>query len=141
MITVLGGKPYQKKYVESIVNYCIDKLMPRLDGKLEITVRIKKNLGTLGNCMFLDDDIHPREFEIEVSSKQCLRQLLTTVAHEMVHVKQYARNEINHKSVKEDTDYFDLPWEIEAHGREMGLFIRWCEKNNLATRPWSQVSN
>jgi hypothetical protein len=23
--------------------------------------------------------------------------------------------------------YWDYPWEIEAYGRQLGLFIRWCE--------------
>jgi hypothetical protein len=27
----------------------------------------------------------------------------------------------------EITDYWDYPWEIEAYGRQLGLFIRFCE--------------
>jgi len=61
-----------------------------------------------------------------------------------VHVKQIARTELVelirtpyfrfHKGYyHKNTDYFDKPWEIEAHGREEGLVIRWLEKmkNNL----------
>ena len=29
-------------------------------------------------------------------------------------------------------------WEIEAHGRELGLFIRWAEKNKLGKRAWAR---
>jgi hypothetical protein len=36
-------------------------------------------------------------------------------------------------------DYYDLPWEIEAYGREVGLFVRWAEKNKLAGQEWTQV--
>ena len=62
--------------------------------------------------------------------------MLTVLAHEMVHVKQYAKGEmkdyIRMKSVKfqgkiyndEEMDYWDHPWEIEAHGREKGLYYR-----------------
>ena len=32
-----------------------------------------------------------------------------------------------------------LPWEIEAHGRETGLFIRWVEENDFATKKWTQI--
>jgi hypothetical protein len=65
----------------------------------------------------------------------------------MVHAKQYARRELhpvnnawlgktyNPKKVS----YWDLPWEIEAHGRETGLFIRWVEENDFATKKWTQI--
>ena len=73
--------------------------------------------------------------------------LLETLAHEMVHVKQYARRELkprvdcwmgktyNPKKVS----YWDLPWEIEAHGRETGLFVRYCEANKLGKQKWTQI--
>ena len=38
-----------------------------------------------------------------------------------------------------DVNYWDLPWEIEAHGREVGLFVRYCEENNLAKHKWTQI--
>ena len=65
----------------------------------------------------------------------------------MVHVKQYARKEL-----KQDYDwlgktyspkkvsYWDQPWEIEAHGRETGLFVRWAEANKLGNKKWTQDS-
>ena len=31
-------------------------------------------------------------------------------------------------------DYFDYPWEIEAFGRQLGLFTRWCEDAGLGER-------
>ena len=59
------------------------------------------------------------------------------LGHEMIHVKQYLNNEIfdykngfvrykgeefddSYKSKLEN--YFESPWEIEAYGRELGLF-------------------
>jgi hypothetical protein len=39
----------------------------------------------------------------------------------------------------EKTSYWDLPWEIEAHGRETGLFIRWAEKEHLGHLKWTQM--
>ena len=35
----------------------------------------------------------------------------------------------------EDMDYYDYPWEIEAFGRQLGLFIRMCEVDGLSDRP------
>ena len=65
-----------------------------------------------------------------------------------MHVKQFARNELGQiweittprgvlckarwkgkswiPSRLED-GYYDAPWEIEAHGREVGLYQRWLE--------------
>ena len=65
-----------------------------------------------------------------------MRDFITTVAHEMVHVKQYVKGEL--VNIEEDIDYWDRPSEIEAHGREVGLFIRWCEQERLAHMKWTQ---
>ena len=35
-------------------------------------------------------------------------------------------------------NYWDLPWEIEANGRETGLFVRWAEQNNLGRYAWTR---
>jgi hypothetical protein len=143
MITVTGGKPNQRKYVESMVEFCIQKLMPRMKT-LDITVKLKTPDGAMGYCLETDNK---RTFEIEIDRNQKLRPLLETVAHEMVHVKQFARREM-HPSMDtwygktynpKKVSYWDLPWEIEAHGREVGLFIRWCEQNNLGHLKWTQI--
>jgi hypothetical protein len=111
---------------------------------LEVTIKLKNPKGAMGYCLELDSN---REFELEIDRTQSLRKLLETVAHEMVHVKQFARRELhpandtwfgktyNPKKVS----YWDLPWEIEAHGREVGLFVRWCEANDLGNYSWTQV--
>jgi hypothetical protein len=74
--------------------------------------------------------------------------MLETVAHEMVHVKQYARKELVDqdmdgvcflgKKINPDVEYWDKPYEIEAHGREVGLFIRWAQDNGYADKDWAQ---
>jgi hypothetical protein len=142
MITVTGGKPKQRRYVESMVQFCIDTLMPRM-RTLEIEVKLCSPKGAMGYCLELDNN---REFEIEVDRTLSYRKMLETVAHEMVHVKQYARRELHpskhtwcgktYNPTK--TSYWDLPWEIEAHGRETGLFVRWAEKERIAHLKWTQ---
>jgi hypothetical protein len=91
MITVTGGKPKQRRYVESMVQFCIDTLMPRM-RTLEIEVKLCSPKGAMGYCLELDTN---REFEIEVDRTLSYRKMLETVAHEMVHVKQYARRELH----------------------------------------------
>ena len=143
MITVIGGNASQKKRVASIAEFCIDTLMPRMTT-LDITIKLGKPNGAMGYCLETDNK---RTFEIEADRTLPMRKLLETVAHEMVHVKQFARRELhpvhntwcgktyNPKKVS----YWDLPWEIEAHGREVGLFIRWAEKENVGHMKWTQI--
>ena len=100
----------------------------------------------------------PREFKViidhhraelddygrERDATEWAHEILKTLAHEMVHVKQYLTGELMmrknglawRKSVltSDSTtyeEYFELPYEIEAYGREKGLLamflIRWKE--------------
>jgi hypothetical protein len=141
-VNVTGGSKSQKKHTQRIVEFCVKTLMPRMKT-LDIEVKLCKPTGALGYCLELDNQ---RQFEIEIDKTQPLRRLLETVAHEMVHVKQYARREL-HPSTDawmgktynpKKTCYWDLPWEIEAHGREIGLFIRYCETHKLSKYKWTQ---
>ena len=142
IVNIKGGTINQRKYVESITLFCIKKLMPRMRN-LEINIHIK-NFGkdtACGYALAADnaDSSRPREFDIEVNRSLRLKTLLSTVAHEMVHVKQYVKEQL--PCVAEDNvHYWDKDSEVEAHGRETGLFIRWAEENNLGHKKWTQVN-
>lgn len=153
MITVTGGSKKQREYTKGIAAFCLQKLMPRMYD-LDINIKLKRfgKDTSYGYCMPTDDYEtydRPRSFELEINSTVRLRRLLETVAHEMVHVKQFARGELYQgirvnkhrwqgKWVEGNIDYWDLPWEIEAHGREVGLFVRWAEEAGFATKWWAQ---
>lgn len=142
-VEIIGGTAQQKKYVESMVHFCIKKLMPKVRTlDLEIKLKTIKD-DVYGYCL----SVTRREFEIEVDRNLSLRRLLTTVAHEMVHVKQYARGELKGDYIwhgktyhPKKVDYWDEPWEIEAHGRECGLFIRWAEEEGIGHKKWTHDS-
>ena len=143
LINIVGGSKSQKKHTQGMVEFCVKTLMPQM-RTLDITVRLCKPKGAMGYCLEGDSN---REFEIELDCTQKLRPLLETLAHEMVHVKQFARREL-HPSTDtwygktynpKKISYWDLPWEIEAHGREIGLFIRYCETNKLGKQKWTQI--
>jgi hypothetical protein len=61
--------------------------------------------------------------------------MIQTLAHEMVHLKQFAMGELNDehtkwKSVPIDSnklEYHDLPWEVEASSLEYILFSMYQE--------------
>ena len=132
MITAIGGKQYQRDYAVSIAEFVCQKF--DIEPTVEIQIRAMGGDDNYGYCCNLEDN----EYEIEVKRDLKLRTLLTTIAHEMIHVKQYTQGTMDHKT-EADMDYWDRPSEIEAHGREIGVFIRWCEQQGLANRAWTQA--
>jgi hypothetical protein len=92
-----------------------------------------------GYCDWNDDNHKARDFTITLNPNLGKRNTLLVLAHEMVHVKQYARGELkdfvrlnrvkwkgkiyNDRAI----DYWELPWEIEAHGREKGLYYKFLD--------------
>lgn len=153
-IKVLGGNKKQRKNVESLVNYCADRMMSkRLSNGIKLDVRLSrtylKKHGDYGCCEWQDDPFRPKEFKIWVDSAQDPRDFYSTIAHEMVHLKQFAKGELTDlmrsKKIKwssasgseyydfegEDDAYWDLPWEIEARGREEGLVVRWIDAEDI----------
>ena len=154
-ITVTGSGSRKREMVADAAHWYAIHLMPRLENKLFVNIklinnlRLKENLS--GDAIWEDDTCtRPREFTVRVDSSLDKQELLETVAHEMVHVKQYARGELKDftRTIKlckwkgekmewEKINYYDLPWEIEAHGRERGLFIRWFEQSQWKKCKWA----
>ena len=144
MISISIDKGYQKEkeLMTSLAYHCIKKLMPR-KRNLEIDILQIKNLqtesGDLASCIDTED---LNTFEIQLDKDMSLRKKLLSLAHEMVHVKQFTRKELRHtdsinrqlwrgKRYNTKNRYYDLPWEIEAYGRELGLFTTWIEENGI----------
>jgi hypothetical protein len=113
-------------------------MLPRLFKKLKITIVMGK-IKEKAYMEWIDAPVKPIEFRITLNSKFKKRQTLISLAHEMAHVKQYAKGELtdettrspvkwNRVPVPEDKiDYWDLPYEIDARGREEGLYYRFLE--------------
>jgi len=132
MIYVQGGTKAQREYAYSMADYVCNKF--NINPDVEIYFRRLTNDRSLGGCVCVDKN----EYEIDIKRSLRLRDMLTTLAHELVHVNQYELGQLNH-CAEEEFDYWDKPSEIEAHGREVGLFVTWAEKNNLASKKWTQT--
>jgi hypothetical protein len=132
MIYVQGGTKQQRKYAYSMAEFVCDKF--NINPDIEISFRRLTKCNSLGGCVELEDN----EYEIDVKRSLRMREMLTTLAHELVHVKQYELGQLTQDNETE-YDYWDKPSEIEAHGRETGLFITWAEQNNLGHKKWTQV--
>ena len=90
-----------------------------LDIKLVVTPKCEE-----GNAYVVP--ICPGEYEIEINpvflDERTTREVVQLVAHEMVHIKQFEREELDNNIFKgefhDPDDYWFSPWEIEARGYE-----------------------
>ena len=138
------------KMMRSLAEFTLNKFFtkPKQD-KLDVTVIFKKDLfektNQFGNCIWEDEYYRPFDFTIQIDPDQKIQLLLNSLAHELVHVKQWAKGEFyqlqrersvykfnGQKFNTEKVDYWDTPWEIEAHGRAIGLVVQWARMNKLS---------
>lgn len=114
-------------------NYVMgEKLAKNLDFEIHFK---DQGENTDGHCYPLDDERYPRFFMIGVNPNMQRYKVLQCLAHEMVHVKQYARGELTnqlitakwqgktYKLTNSMEDYLNWPWEIEAYGRDRALYL------------------
>jgi len=131
MITVNGGTRNQREYAFSMAAFVCQKF--GIAPNIEINFRRMSQDNNYGYVCHVDGN----DYEVDIKRSLRMRDMLTTLAHELVHVKQYVKGEMPEKL--SEGDYWDRAHEIEAHGRETGLFIRWAEQLNLANKKWTQI--
>jgi hypothetical protein len=114
----------------------------QLDRNLDIKVKFRSKEGFKGFTEGYEEDYKLRKFDIVICPKMSKKNQLLTIAHELVHVKQLAKKELGHYTIgpltkwKNDyvnhyeVDYWDQPWEIEAFGREIGIYNRYIQHIN-----------
>ena len=127
---------------EKITLWCIHRLELEDVEVLTIEIVIKKMNEDSGYC----EPAGENKYKLTIANNQGLRDFIMTVAHEMVHIKQWAKNEMYEyttpgkvrfmktKYDMNDLNYWDYPWEIEAFGKQQGLFVRFCEDTGIAAR-------
>ena len=127
MIVVTGGRAKQRQTIYRAASFAWNYLIPRII-KCEVFIDIKKLKNAHGYCLELDN----REYEIEIDQRLKGDILITTVFHEMIHVRQGVRKQyenINNASYKTYDEYMKLPWEIEAYELQEVMLIEWNKKN------------
>ena len=99
-----------------VIAFGSDQLFPHEDDVfINISATTKK--GLCGDVMFEDDN----EFTIRLNRSLSLSDLITTVLHELVHVKQY----LNGMVMATESAYEDRLQELAAHAVEKQLKERW----------------
>lgn len=139
-LDIKGFNRKQKKLVTEAALCFIDKLIhPNTQRVLELTI-VRKKLWADGFCQYEDSNIRPRSFILEISDQLDGEELIKTIAHELVHVKQYVKGELKerykpnyyHMWYKEliivnDDNFYDVPWEVEARDLENTLYKDFME--------------
>jgi hypothetical protein len=141
--------PNKEAVIRSATIFYGKKLLPILNKKVTVNVYWEYDLGKdlEAETEWVDSNILPKVFNIKLSKHiKNFRKIIQTIAHEMVHVKQFAKGEIyDHKyrrtfkwgnqTFNIDTcDYWESPWEIEAFGREVGLFYKFKDFFDLTNK-------
>lgn len=134
------GKPKKVSVdiCKKAANYYAKRLMSKaLFEKIELELEFNSDdmsSDVYGYCDWVSDNHRPKDFTITIRPNLSKKQTLLAIAHEMVHLKQYAKGEMkdymrkhkvkfNNKIYDQGKiDYWEQPWEIEAHGREKGLY-------------------
>lgn len=122
--------------------YANELMSKRLVETITLRVTFDPRIDCLGcaSVAATNDGAKPRKFDIRLHPHKDAADILETLAHEMVHVRQYARGHLNEslsrwKGIKIDThhthDYFS-PWEKEAMSLEEGLLYKF----KMAERLW-----
>jgi hypothetical protein len=144
MIVKTIGKPQHvslKLCRDAVLIYGEFLLGKRLSNNVRVIVDFDPDLDKTNDyalCEAVSGDYPPRDFEISISPTLRKKRILLTLAHEMTHVKQYARGELRDiKAAKvkwnneifntDNMNYWFLPWEVEAMGMESGLYFHFLE--------------
>lgn len=155
-LQIRGGSIIHRKHCKQFARFFSNRFFSKdLSKQISVTLKfVKKNeVGYEDDCAnveWMDNNRQPRRFVINIYTppKVSLRYIISTLAHEMVHVKQFVKNELidlpstdynvsvfkNKKYNLNRVGYYDQPWEIEAYGRERGLTREYFEKVKLAKK-------
>lgn len=135
------------KTFRPVVRHAADWMLNRLVGpRLSATLSVRivfvhgyfQTEGCLGQCDWTHDAFRPKDFIVHADSEMTAIRQVRTLGHELVHVKQFAKNELydyyGHDTLHRWRDrrvdssrvkYRRLPWEREAYGTEQELTREW----------------
>jgi hypothetical protein len=129
------------------VRFFASKLMrPSLIETLHLHIRFQKISGCEAITEWMDKPERCKRLRITINPNYSEYHTLTLLAHEMVHVKQYATGQVRDyvsdeglvkwKGVHHDYQeavpetYWFAPWELEAYGMQVGLVQLYIDHHN-----------
>lgn len=140
-LVFIEGTSKYRDLAEDVAHWCLDRLLPNYRSiTVDIVFRNLSYRDYVGLCEWMDTNVRPREFEISVERGFGKENVIKTVIHEMVHVKQYVKSELaerykyGHQQLWKKQDYSDAgyddqPWEIEAYKLQDILYDEYINSN------------
>jgi hypothetical protein len=135
-----------KRFDSEEIYSAIDFVMKELDmdnvDDLHVHIKWKKTLddNVMGQIW---PEIEFKKYYIEVKSNMQFNNTVRTLFHEMVHLKQYVKNELHHsypscnvnkwipeKAKTPYRTYKDMPWEIEAYAKQDILYEKYLQSTH-----------
>ena len=143
------GKNFRGLIADSAEFYANELMRKDLARNISIDIQIvrrmekKTNGDQMGTCLITGECSRPREFDLEIDGSHRTTLILKILAHEMVHIWQFATRkwiQYEKKDIEKwkgevfewkDLGYSDLPWEAEALEKEVILFHNLIEKTSI----------
>ena len=135
-----SGYRHRKRLVRSAVDWFVSNFLGKYQVEIDIEDRGLNREGLYGSCTVLDRNSRPREFLIEMNNTLDDMAYLSTLFHELIHVKQRVLSQFKTKYEKDywfgklidpDTEYKNLPWEVEAHQMEESVTALFLDQGLL----------
>lgn len=145
-------------HLREVAKFTMNKFVPpSVQKKMYVNIHLTKTYekGWAGHTEYMGNEDGIRKFNVVVvadkidhRATKCLnkrlREPIKTLIHELIHVKQYANNQmfdyidgctkfegkIYKNSKMGYYEYWDTPWEIEAYGRTEGVYEQFVLTQN-----------
>ena len=125
--------------LEAVKYYAKNIMSVRMANTIKVKIHVRKTVckkNTYGQVhSLLTGSKGQREFLIELNANVDIHQMLQTLAHEMIHVKQLATKQLQYRYWKSDKQlharwegqelgtvgsipYSERPWEVDARNNE-----------------------
>jgi hypothetical protein len=137
----------KQERIASLLEYAGAYLIGEESTSIIIDISVEEDFGYDAEAGIADgcEDDYPCDFEIVISNELLNgdeHKLLETLAHEMVHIRQYftrdliitsdnkfywMNNEYPRNEKVTHAEYYSFPWEIEAYGREKEVYYGFLE--------------
>lgn len=144
ILSVLGKhKNFSKKQIREASHFFASEIMhPKTKNRIEVTIIFNKeetkDCGIFGYVEWLDTNHRPSDYMMWVDPTCTKEQLLKTLAHEFVHVDQFATGQLKdyirankvrwkNGTYKSNTAYENAPWEQQAIKMEKILYDRYIK--------------
>ena len=113
--------------IDRATRVILDALMSRkLQNTLNLKIHLRKTVlkgNTVGAFVcILNGSKKQKEHKIVLDWNRSTPALLSTLAHELIHVHQRARWDGQEMGLVDAIDYRERPWEIEAYAKQDDLY-------------------